>query len=87
MLGTYLGSVFQIKYILIVEVQFDYKWFTKHNSIIELPLLVTSLPQLTQSEEDYRVPSDWQPLVMQRQPCNLFMENPNKRSDYYLLVA
>ena len=59
MLGTNLGCVFQIKYVLVVEVQFDYKWLTKHTSVIELPLIIKSQPMLEQSAEDFRVPADW----------------------------
>lgn len=69
--GSWLGDVFAIEYVLRVKVKFE-QW--KGNYEAEFPIKFMSSPQLVKSDEAYRVPEVWNPIICTQEPCYLFQQ-------------
>lgn len=82
MLGNWLGEVFAIGYTLGVYVKFDGMLEHGQGDKLNIPIRIFNEPRLVQSDEQWRIPEDWNPISDGYDPTYLFHEQ-NKVSEYF----
>lgn len=78
--SSWLGSVFKIEFELKVVCKFDqYKGKDKFEATF--PLKIMQSPNITPSDEPYRVPDEWNPIQPKAEVS--YLPQPSTYSDYY----
>lgn len=67
--GSWLGELFQVEYTLRVFVKYE-NWRKRgEGERITLPLRIINTPRLGPSDEPFRVPQNWSPVVRNWEQC------------------
>jgi hypothetical protein len=84
MIGSWLGQVFCIDYVLKVFVEYDtWNKFGSEGEVCSIPIIILQRPFPGQeSIEPFRVPIEWNPIVGTVEPTYIYQEE-NKVSVYF----